>query len=485
MTDVLEPHYDAIIDGQWRGASSGRSYPLINPATGQEVTTVARCDEQDIDAAVRSARAAFAAWRDRPAAERGRLLLALAQALRDDAERLAGIESANSGKSHAEALNDIATGARFFEFYAGFAVDARGETLQDPPSLMSFTVREPYGVTGHIVPWNAPLHSAARSIAPALAVGNTAVAKPSEEAPLTCLALGELATTVGIPPGVLNVVPGIGEEAGAALAAHPDVPRISFTGSVETGKLVLKAAAEHLAYVTLELGGKSANLVFADADLDLTVEGVLKSILTLAGQTCAAGSRLLVERPIHDELVGRLVERMDAIGRAPDAPRLCPIISKRQHERVQSFVREAIAEGAKLRTAVEEGAASTGFYVRPALFTDVRPDMRLAREEVFGPVLAVFPFDDEAEAVALANDSDYGLTAGVWTRDLDRALRLSKVLDVGTVYINRYFASGVELPLGGFKNSGIGHERGRLSLDEYTRVKGVSINVAPLNTQDH
>ena len=319
-------HYDAYIGGKYRPAIAGGTFELINAGSGEPVATVARCMDADVDLAVRLAREALAEWRDTPAAERGRKLHALSEAIREDQERLIELELLGSSKTRAEAQTDVLTGVRFFEFYAGFAIDARGETLQDPPSLLSFTSREPYGVTGHISPWNAPLHSAARSLAPALAVGNTAVAKPAEEAPLTCLATAELATAVGIPDGVINVVTGIGEEAGAALAAHPGVSRISFTGSVATGKLILKAAAEHLAYVTLELGGKSANIVFDDADLELTIEGVLRSILALSGQTCAAGSRLLLQRGIYDEVVERLVERMDAYG-AEGGPRLSPIIT--------------------------------------------------------------------------------------------------------------------------------------------------------------
>lgn len=472
-------HYDAYIGGKYQPAIAGDTFELINAGSDEPVATVARCMDADVDFAVRSAREAFAEWRDTPAAERGRKLHALSEAIREDQDRLIELELLGSSKTRAEAQNDVLTGVRFFEFYAGFAVDARGETLQDPPTLLSFTSREPFGVTGHIVPWNAPLHSAARSLAPALAVGNTAVVKPAEEAPLTCLATAELATAIGIPDGVINVVTGIGEEAGAALASHPGVPRISFTGSVATGKLILKAAAEHLAYVTLELGGKSANIVFDDADLELTIEGVLRSLLSLSGQTCAAGSRLLLQRGIHDEVVERLVERLDAYG-AEGGPRLSPIITANQRAKIDGYIEGAIADGACRRTAEPDGGSK--FHVQPVLFTDVDPQSRLAREEVFGPVLAVFPFDEEPEAVSLANGTSYGLTTGVWTRDLDRALRLSKALDSGTVYINRYFASGVELPLGGFKDSGIGHERGRLSLDEYTRVKGVSINVAPFRT---
>ena len=476
--------YDLVIGGTSRAASTGERFATTDPATGEELASVARGGPADIDAAVDAARGAFeGTWRDLPVAERARLVGALARAIEDNAEDLARLESLDAGKPLSQARTDVAVASRYFTYYAGIADKLQGETIPISPDVLAYTTREPFGVTGHIVPWNYPLQIAARTISPALAAGNCVVLKPAEETPLTAIVLGELALEAGLPPGVLNVVPGIGAEAGAALARHPGIAHLAFTGSPEVGREVMRAAATNITPVALELGGKSPHIVLADADLDEAVPVIVRSLIQNAGQTCSAGSRVIVERSVRDELVAALVAAFErvTIGRGIDDPDLGPLVSEAQLDRVLGFVARASEAGARLvsgGTRAADGTLSAGSFVAPTLFTDVAPSAELARDEVFGPVLAVIDVADVAEALTVANDSRFGLVAAVWTRDLDRALWLSRRLEVGQVFLNTYGAGGgVELPFGGWKESGFGREKGIEAVLAYTQTRTVAARI--------
>jgi aldehyde dehydrogenase (NAD+) len=472
-----------IIDGQRVSASDGTTFEVYDPSSGDVLASVAKASRADVRRAVQSARAALEskAWARITPAERGRLMFRIAQAIRDRAGELASLESRDNGKPLRQARTDVEVAARYFEFFAGVADKIMGRTIPLGPGFLDYTLREPIGVSAQIIPWNYPIQIGARGVAPALAAGCTVVLKPAEEAPLTALQLGEIALSGGLPPGVLNVIPGMGPEAGAALASDPDINQITFTGSVEVGVLVAKMAADNIVPVVMELGGKSPNIVFADADLDLTVQGVANAIFQNAGQTCSAGSRLLVERKAHDEIVERLTGRAKTmrIGPGLSDPDLGPIISKKQLETIEGYVRIGGEEGADIvfggrRPA--DPALGGGFFYAPTLIDRVSPDMRIAQEEIFGPVLSIITFDDLEEASEIANRSQYGLVAGIWTRDINKALALASRIKVGQVYVNTYGAGGgVELPFGGYKKSGYGREKGLESLASYTQVKNVCI----------
>jgi acyl-CoA reductase-like NAD-dependent aldehyde dehydrogenase len=475
-----------IIDGQRVNASDGGTFEVFDPSSGKLLATVAKATKADVKRAVQSAHAALEskAWGGIAPAERGRILNRIAAAIRERAEELADLESRDNGKPLRQARTDVQVAARYFEFFAGAADKIMGNTIPLGPGYLDYTVREPIGVSAHIVPWNYPIQIGARGVAPALAAGCTVVFKPSSEAPMTALRLGEIGLACGLPPGVLNVVPGTGSEAGVALASDPDINQLTFTGSVDVGIAVAKMAADNVVPVVMELGGKSPNIVFADADLDLTAQGVANAIFQNAGQTCSAGSRLLVERGAHDQLVERLVARAGSMRLGPGVsdPDMGPIISKRQLETIDNYVTVGKGEGAKVVAGggrPSDPALSAGYFYQPTLLDRVSPDMRVAQEEIFGPVLAIIEFDGLEEAASLANRSNYGLLAGIWTTNINKAMALASRIKAGQVYINTYGAGGgVELPFGGYKKSGYGREKGLESLASYTQVKNVCVKFA-------
>ncbi|MCW2495299.1 aldehyde dehydrogenase family protein [Jatrophihabitans sp.] len=452
---------------------------LVNtdPRTGEPTSAVALGGAVDVDAAVASARLAQRGWASRPPVDRGRMLAAIGVAIRERRDEFVELECAETGKLDGEGRTSIETAADYFEYYAGIVRAHFGETIDLGSGEHAFTRNEPWGVVGMITPWNGPLSQAARGIAPALAVGNTVVIKPSEFTPSTTVLLARLASTLGLPPGVLNVVTGEGGDVGSRLVAHPDVRMIAFTGSVASGRVVARAAGDRLVPVTLELGGKSPNIVFADADMERAATGAA-TVCVAAGQQCAALSRLLVEASIYEPFLAAVAERVAA--RVPGAG-LGPLTTRAQHEKVIGYFAAAREDGARLVTggrAAEEGALARGRYVHPTVYADVTPQMRIFREEIFGPVLAVSRFDGEDEAVALANDSDFGLVAAVWTSDSARALRVAGRLEAGQVIVNGG-AAGIETPFGGYKCSGIGREKGFAALSTYTQLKTTVVSLAP------
>jgi len=468
-----------FIDGSWEGPGAAGTIPVVDPSTGESYREIARGQAADVDRAVASARHAFEGlWRRVSPVERGRILARWSALVLRDHERLAQEECRDVGKPIGQARRDITACARYLEFYAGSADKLHGETIPYEPGYTVLAVREPFGVTGHIIPWNYPAQMFGRSVVASLAAGNAVLIKPAEDACQSILALADLATEAGLPPGVLNIVTGYGHEAGAALAGHGDIDHISFTGSPATGTLVQQAAAVHNRPVTMELGGKSPQIVFADADLAAALPVLYNAIVQNCGQTCSAGSRVLVQRERFDEVMGALAERFHAarVGPAGDDLDLGPLISKTQAGRV----REALATAkSQFEMVAGDGPLpeNDGFYVRPHLFAPVPGDHPLARQEIFGPVLVATPFDDEEEALELANNTEYGLVAGVWTRDGSRQFRMAGALKSGQVFVNCYGAGGgVELPFGGVKRSGFGREKGMEGLKSFTQIKMVAIH---------
>jgi betaine-aldehyde dehydrogenase len=473
-----------LIDGKHVPAFARRTTTLINPATSEPLAVVAEAGPEDIDAAVQSAHRAFreSAWRKINSRERMRTLLRLALLLREHKEELAQLESRNVGKPINDARDDVGTAANCFEYYAGAINKIGGDTIPVAAPGVSLTFREPIGVCGLILPWNYPLVIAAWKVAPALAMGNTIVVKPAEQTPLTALRLGELALEAGIPPGVFNIVPGEGVPAGEALVRHPLVRKISFTGSTEIGRHVMRLAADDVKRVTLELGGKSANIVFADANFERAVASAASSLLGNAGQDCCARSRLLVERPIYDKFVAQLIELFQKVkvgDPLDEQTEMGSLISLSHRERVCGYIEAGRSEGAELLCggkAPEAAALARGAYLNPTLFANVRPEMKIAQEEIFGPVLSVIPFETEADAVAIANDSLYGLSGSIWTRDIERALRMARAVETGVLSINSGSSVHLEAPFGGVKHSGIGRELGLAALDHYSELKSVFIH---------
>jgi aldehyde dehydrogenase (NAD+) len=474
-----------FIDNGWQAGSSAETIPVVDPSTGTAFGSLVRGTAADIARAVASSRAAVGETFDGPwgrlsAAQRGRLMMRLAAAVTERNEEFAQLEARDTGKSMKTARVDATALARYFEYYGGAADKLHGDTLPYEHGYTVLTIREPHGVTGHIVPWNYPMQIFGRTVGASLAAGNACVVKPAEDASLSILRLAELAAEIGFPAGALNVVTGYGHEAGAALTAHPGIDHISFTGSTVTGRLVAEAAAKRHCPVTLELGGKSPQLVFDDADLDQALPVIVNAIIQNAGQTCSAGSRVLVQRGIYEVVLERLAERFSALRAGPPALELemGPLVNEKQYQLVKGFIDAAEAERIPVmaRGSVHAEAASAGYYQAAVLFRDVPHGSALAQREIFGPVLAAMPFDDEAEAIRLANGTDYGLVAGVWTRDGARQLRVARALRCGQVFINNYGAGGgVELPFGGVKASGHGREKGFEALLSFTVLKTIAI----------
>jgi acyl-CoA reductase-like NAD-dependent aldehyde dehydrogenase len=481
---------EQLIDGRWVPSASGRTSTVSSPFDGEAIGEVAAGNEQDMDRAVAAARRAFdeGPWPRMPASQRGRYLLRIAAMLEGARDEVARLESANNGKPIRESsLIDVPLSVDCFEYFAGFATKIHGETLPVPGDVLSYTVREPLGVVGAITPFNFPLLLATWKIAPALAAGNTVVIKPASDTPLTTLRLGEIAQEAGLPPGVLNVVVG-GSTAGNRLVEHPDVDKITFTGSTEVGKQIAAKAAGNLKRVSLELGGKAPNIVFADAPLDDAVAGALFGVFWTQGEICTAGSRLLVQRPIFDTFVERFVARARALRIGdPLDPRtqVGPLVSAVHRDRVVRYIRAGRDAGARLLTGGDlptETGLARGHFVRPAVFVDVAPDMTIAREEIFGPVVAIMPFDTPEDAVRLANDTRFGLTAGIWTRDVKLAHRMARAIRAGTIWVNMFNVVTSEAPFGGFKESGWGRENGPHAIDAFTEVKHVYVNLAERST---
>jgi aldehyde dehydrogenase (NAD+) len=469
------------IAGKAMPAAEGRWFDVVDPSDGQVFGRLARGESIDIDNAVKSARQAFDhRWGATAAFERGRLLMQWSRLVLEHAEALAQIEARDTGKPISQARADSAALARYLEFYAGACDKLHGATLPYHDGYTVLTLREPHGVTGHIIPWNYPMQIFGRSVGAALAAGNCCVVKPAEEACLSVLRLAELADQAGLAPGVLNIVPGLGAEAGAALTAHPGIDHVSFTGSSETGRRVASACALRHCPVTLELGGKSPQLVFEDADLDTAVPVLVNAIIQNAGQTCSAGSRVLVHEAVAQSVIDRVAARFEALRAGPSAMDLDlgPLISRRQQQRVWDFLSTAQREGLEVAAQGEvvEQAPVAGFYQPPLLFVDVPQNSALVHQEIFGPVLVVQRFSTEAQAVGLANGTEFGLVAGVWTRDGARQHRLARKLRAGQVFINNYGAGGgIELPFGGVKASGHGREKGFEALYGFTQLKTVAI----------
>lgn len=474
--------YGSYIDGVEAAASSASVFDTFDPATGLVLTQIQRGGDAEVDAAVESAQRAFPAWRDMPGVEKGRILLAVSKKILENKQRLIELESRDNGKAYFDAEFDVIVAARYFEYYAGIADKIGGETIPLGDTHLSYTRLEPYGVTAHIVPWNAAFQQAARGVAPALAAGNTAVVKPAEDTSISTVELAKIAVDAGLPVGVFNVVTGLGKEAGATLVRHPGISRITFTGSVPTGQDIMRAAAENMNPVTLELGGKGPNIIFEDADLDAAVRGAFFAININAGQVCAAGSRLIVHKSVHDEVVSRLVEMNNKVvlGAGWTGAQMGPITTSAQYQKVLGYLEIGKQEGAEVAcggSAASGEAVAGGNFVLPTIFTNVRNDMRIAQEEIFGPVLSVLSFDSEEEAIGIANDSQYGLTAGMWTNNLGRAHRVAGLIQAGQVSVNDYFAGGVQAPFGGYKSSGIGREKGMMAIHEYVQNKTVSIKL--------
>lgn len=475
-----------FVNGKWTAGSSTETFELRNPATGDVIGRVPRATKDDVREAVEVGRRTFeaASWRDVEQTKRGKLLVQMAALMRQNFDELAKLETLNQGKPIRESRGDVAWTVRAFEYWAGAADKIEGETIPVTPNRLTYTLREPVGVTAHIIPWNYPLALAARSIAPALAAGNTIVAKPAELTPLTLLKIAEYAQKSGFPDGVLNVITGSGSEAGRELVSSRNIDGITFTGSTETGQQIMETAARNVTPVLLELGGKNPNIVFPDADFQKAVQMAKYAIFTNAGQMCWAGSRLFLHHEIYEKFLTELKKQTELIKIGPgqdEKTELGPLVSKDQKERVLNYIKSGSDDGARLitgGTVPEEQTLRKGYFLKPTIFTDVTATMKIGCEEIFGPVLTVFKFKSVEEVVQMANDTKFGLYAGVWTNDLKLSQRLVNQLQVGVVAVNDYLVAYPQTPFGGYKDSGIGYESGLQAINNYTRIKSVTVNVS-------
>jgi acyl-CoA reductase-like NAD-dependent aldehyde dehydrogenase len=492
MTDTAQSAFlqqqpmKMLIGGQWVESASGKTFDTFNPSTGEVLAKVAEGDAEDINRAVAAARKAFEGgpWPKLTPSQRGRLLWKLADLVEKNAEELAQLETLDNGKpiKYSRAA-DVPLTADHFRYFAGWATKLEGDTIPvSIPNMFTYTLREPVGVVGQIIPWNFPLQMASWKLAPALACGNTVILKPAEQTPLSALRLGELICEAGFPEGVVNIVPGFGETAGAALAAHSDVDKIAFTGSTEVGKKILQASVGNLKKVTLELGGKSPNIIFPDADLKFAVRGAVTAIFFNQGQVCTAGSRLFVHKSVYDQVVGGLTDHASKmkLGAGIDpATEIGPLVSQEQLERVTGYIEAGKREGANPTTGGNRpgDTLTQGYFVQPTVFDNVRDDMTIAREEIFGPVVAALPFEDIEEVAARANKSIYGLAAGIWTSDVKKVHKMAAALKAGVVWVNTYNQFDAAAPFGGYKQGGYGREMGHAVLDAYTQIKTVWVNL--------
>ncbi|WP_085991163.1 aldehyde dehydrogenase family protein [Oceanobacillus senegalensis] len=470
------------INGKWMDTADGTTIDVRNPSNGEVIATIPQGKAEDVDLAVRAAKQAFdnEAWRSVKPHERGDILFAIADKLKENRDELAKLETMDVGKPLSQGYADVDAAIRYFQFYGGSADKVMGDTIPIEDGIIDYVVREPVGVTAHIIPWNYPIQIISRSVAAAIATGNTVVVKSAEDTPMTANKLATYFDELHLPEGVFNHVTGYGYDAGAALSSHRLVNHVTFTGSVPTGIAVAQAAMKNVVPVTLELGGKSPNIVFSDCDVDKTVQGVVRAIIQNAGQTCSAGARLLVEKSFKDEFLVKVIEQFKQLQVGPglDDKDIGPILNEKQFHRVMEFIELAKEEGEILvggnRITIE--GSEDGCYVEPTIIDGVKPDSKLAQEEIFGPVLTVFPFEDTEEALSLANSTDYGLVTGIWTQDISRAHYLASRIDSGQVFINNYGAGGgIQMPFGGYKRSGFGREKGWIALYNYTQVKNVAV----------
>lgn len=485
-TFIQQQPIKMLIGGQWVEAASGKTFDTINPSTGELLAKVAEGDVEDINRAVIAARKAFESgpWPKMTPSQRGRLLWKVADLIEQHAEELAELETLDNGKPiKYSRIADVPLTADHFRYFAGWATKLEGETIPvSIPNMFTYTLREPLGVVGQIIPWNFPLQMASWKLAPALATGNTVILKPAEQTPLTALRLGKLIQEAGFPDGVVNIIPGFGETAGAALAAHPDVDKIAFTGSTEVGKKIVQASAGNLKKVTLELGGKSPNIIFPDADMKYAVRGALNAIFFNQGEVCTAGSRLFVHKSVYDQVVDGLSSAAGKmkLGQGIDpTTEMGPLVSQEQLARVTGYIDAGKREGANTRTggARPDGDLARGYFVQPTVFDQVNDDMTIAREEIFGPVVVAMPFEDVEEVAARANQTMYGLAAGVWTSDVKKVHRMVAALKAGVIWVNTYNQFDAAAPFGGYKQSGYGREMGHAALDAYTQTKTAWINI--------
>jgi acyl-CoA reductase-like NAD-dependent aldehyde dehydrogenase len=481
VLSFLKRQQQLLIGGKWVPAKSGKTFETINPANEEVLALVAEGDKADVDAAVKAARAAYEGkWSSITPHQRTRYLLKIADLIDKYADELAELESLDNGKPVAQARAvDIAGAAGVFRYFAGWPTKIYGETNPSDPAFFNYTLREPIGVCGLIVPWNFPLMMAVTKLAPALACGNTTVLKPAEQTPLTALRLGEIIQEAGVPDGVVNIVTGFGPGAGSSISEHPDIDKISFTGSTEVGKLILQASAGNLKRVSLELGGKSPNIFFPDVDLKMAARNAMNGVFFNSGQVCAAGTRIFVQRDIYDEFVSELTKV--SAGMLPGNPldpktRLGPVVSREQFDRVNGYIEASKNEGARVTIGAEPNSGK-GYFIKPTIFADVNNDMKIAREEIFGPVAAAIPFKDENDAVFQGNDTTYGLAAAVWTSDVTRAHKVARALKAGTVWVNCYGIIDTGMPFGGYKQSGFGREGSRHAIELFTQVKSVYVKL--------